>query len=321
MSLQIDIIPFAGWARNLRLRGPRIELIVTLEVGPRVLSCGPPGGRSVFHVYERQAGGCGEASFQARGGHRLWLAPEDVAFTYAPDNAPVRWEPLGDRGARFTAPVEPAGFQKQLDVLLDPVSGEVTLTHRAINAAAPARRVALWALSMMAPGGLALVPQPPLGEHPRDLLPNRSLVLWPYTDLSDPRLRLGRGFFTVQQGAAGPTKIGLLVHADRQGAGWAGYLLDGTLFVKRFPCAPAADYPDRGCNCEIFTDAEMLEVESLGPLQRLAPGEAAEHTERWQLFTGLGAGPRAALDDQALVGLLAPLGLAGGPLRSGRERP
>jgi hypothetical protein len=37
----------------------------------------------------------------------------------------------------------------------------------------------------------------------------------------------------------------------------------------------------------MFTNAEMLEVESLNALQTLAPGQSAEHTETWQLFTGL----------------------------------
>jgi hypothetical protein len=46
----------------------------------------------------------------------------------------------------------------------------------------------------------------------------------------------------------------------------------------------------------------MLELETLGPLGRIAPGAAVEHVERWYLF-------RASLgpDDAALETGLAPL--------------
>ena len=47
-------------------------------------------------------------------------------------------------------------------------------------------------------------------------------------------------------------------------------------------------YADRGCNFELYTDANILEVETLGPLATLAPGEKTEHTEIWSLFSGVG---------------------------------
>src|SRR5579885_2507202 len=78
----LTVVPFAGWARNLRLASDHLELIITLDVGPRVLALSRPGNPSVFKVVPEQAGGRGEAAWQARGGHRLWLAPEAVPFTY-----------------------------------------------------------------------------------------------------------------------------------------------------------------------------------------------------------------------------------------------
>jgi hypothetical protein len=35
---------------------------------------------------------------------------------------------------------------------------------------------------------------------------------------------------------------------------------------------------------ETYTDAQILEVETLGPLVNLGPGAAAEHVEHWFLF-------------------------------------
>lgn len=301
MGVTVDIVPCAGWQRNLRLANGALELVITLEVGPRILSLAAgPRQRSVFKLFPQQAGGQGEREFRSRGGHRLWVAPEDRARTYFPDNCPVAHELLDAGRVRLTAPPEETGgLQKQLDVALDAQRARVTVTHRLLGLGATAAPLSPWALSVMAPGGTAIVPQPPPGEFPRDLLPNRHLVLWPYMDLGDPRLRLGRRYLTLRQDPArAPLKIGLL---DEQG--WAAYLLGDTLFVKRFACEPGRLYPDRGCNCELFTDAEMLELESLGPLRLLGPGAVAEHTEEWQLVTGVQ--PLDLDDETAIAAALA----------------
>ncbi len=46
-------------------------------------------------------------------------------------------------------------------------------------------------------------------------------------------------------------------------------------------------YPDFGCSFETFTNAEILELETLGPLTRLRPGETVTHTEHWNLHRGV----------------------------------
>lgn len=280
MSVSIERIPFLGWPNALRLSNATVELIATLDVGPRILSYSLAGGINPLAVFEEQAGGTGEAQWRNRGGHRLWLAPESPEFSYFPDNGAVAWERIGESGVRLTPPPEGAtGFQKQIDIHLMPNGSRVAVVHRITRIGATACMAAPWALSVMAPGGMAIMPQPALGEHPRDLLPNRRLVLWPYTDLSDPRFRFRRRFITLRQDASrAPTKIGM-----RSGEGWAGYLLKGTLFLKHFSLRAEAEYPDDGCNLKVFTNARMLELESLGPLKLLEPGEKAELVEAWDL--------------------------------------
>jgi hypothetical protein len=64
------------------------------------------------------------------------------------------------------------------------------------------------------------------------------------------------------------------------------------------------EYPDFGCSVEIFTNAAMLEVETLGPLTTLEPGSAVEHIEQWSLDRA------SALNDasyQELAEILEPL--------------
>jgi hypothetical protein len=301
MSVRAEVVPFRGWRRALRIANGSAEIVATLDVGPRILSFTVGGGTNPFAVFEEQAGGTGEPEWKNRGGHRLWLAPEAPDFSYFPDNRPVAWEALGDGGVRLTPPPEaPTGFQKQIDIRLADEGARATLVHRIIRVGDGPRVAAPWALSVLAPGGFAVLPQPAMGRHPRDLLPNRRLVLWPYTDLSDPRYRFGRRLFTLRQDTAlGPTKIGM-----PSPAGWAGYWLGGTLFRKRFAREPGAAYPDDGCNLEVFTNSRMLELETLGPLRTLAPGDQAELTEEWDLQDGL---PTLAHRDEEAIAEHFPL--------------
>jgi len=141
--------------------------------------------------------------------------------------------------------------------------------------------LAPWALSVMAPGGVAILPLPERGSHPQDLLPSSSITLWPYTDLSDPRWTFGRHFVMLRQDATcqTPQKIGSEVSV-----GWCAYARQGHLFVKRFQFQVGAQYPDRNCNVEIFTNQKMLELETLGPLVKLQPGETVTYAEDWNLL-------------------------------------
>ncbi len=296
--MAVDYVPFGGWKNNIRLANAHAELIITLDVGPRVISYRTTDGTNVFKTFNEQLGGTGEAEWKSRGGHRFWLAPEDAVLSYIPDNAAVEHRVLSPHEVELSTSLgEQLPVRKTLSVALAADSTRVSLTHRAENIGSDPLSVATWGLSVMVPGGIEIIPLPPLGEHPRDLLPNRIMILWPFTDMTDPRWRWGRRFITLRQANAGPTKIGL-AHRER----WAAYHHSDTLFVKIIEYRAGASYPDFGCNFETFTNEDMLEVESLGPLMDLAPGAATEHSERWHLFDGVTAPPA---DEEKMVAWFA----------------
>jgi len=274
-------VEYGGWKRNVRLTNGKVELVATLDVGPRIIHLSLAGGLNFMKNYPDQMGKSGEQAWQIRGGHRLWFAPEDPVATYFPDNGPVAVEDLPKGGVRLRpAPETSNGLQKEMDIVLDKRRPRLRITHRIINIGAEPVKLAPWALTVMAPGGTAIIGLPPRGSHPQDLLPNQTLTLWPYTDLADTRLALGtRAILLEHRPNTKPFKLGLL-----NPQGWAAYALGGSLFVKRFACKPRRIYPDMNCNTELFTSSDMLEVESLGPLVRLAPGKKVEHREDWQLF-------------------------------------
>lgn len=272
----MEIVAFGGWNRCARLADEHLELIVTLEVGPRILSFSRPGGPNVLAVYERHAGLTGGEEFRSYGGHRLWVAPEIPGWTTEPDNRPVETREE-DGYVWFATPPGPAGLRKEIGLRLGERS--VELMHRVSNVASRTQRLAPWALTVMAPGGQCLFPLPEYRPHEEALLPAGPLVLWHYTDLSDPRWTWGRRLVRLRQtGDLRPQKIGAAVPA-----GWAAYASPAGLFVKRFGFEPDETYPDFGCNFETFTREDMLELESLGPLVDLAPGDSVSHAERWFL--------------------------------------
>jgi hypothetical protein len=288
--VQVEEIEYRGWKRNVQLSNGDIELIATLEVGPRIISYKLKQGRNVFKEYDDQIGHSGESEWMIRGGHRLWTAPEDTTRTYALDNAPITYQKLSN-GVRLISPPDARyGLRKEIDVNLGSQGSRVNLVHRITNIGARASELAPWALSVMAPGGMEIIPLPLRTPHPgspknatsaSDFGPNQLWVLWPYTHLSDPRWKLGDQFITLaQRSSTEPTKLGLLLRSGR-----VGYLNGRTLFIKSFAYREGRRYPDGGVNYETFTNGDMLEMESLGPLQALEPGRSVEHEETWELHT------------------------------------
>jgi len=264
-----------------------VELVVTGDIGPRIIRYAFAGGRNLFHEFASQAGKSGESTWQNRGGHRLWVAPEappPSPVTYALDNFSVDITLKG--GAIIaTPPVErEAGLQKQLVVKMAPAGSGVEVLHRITNLNPWTIELSAWALTVMAPGGVGITGLPPRGTHPEMLAPTNPLVIWAFTDLSDKRWQFTWKYVLLRQDPKSPTsqKIGSF-NPETFGA----YHLGNELFVKRYRANPAQTYPDMGASFEMFTNREVLELETLGPLTKLAPQATVEHVERWSLHKNI----------------------------------
>ena len=277
--VSIQKVNYEGWANSWQVTNGEVELVVTGDVGPRVMRYGFAGGQNFFKEFARQMGKTGEAAWQPRGGHRLWIAPEDSVKSYAPDNAPVVIDVQGDTIV-CTGPVEAlTGIEKKITVRMSPAGSPVELIHELRNAGAEPYHLAPWALTMFAQGGTGIHGFPPRGTHPEMLEPTNPLVMWAFTHLDDPRWRLSRKYLVLRQDPknSNPQKLGTFNRHT-----WGAYLLNGELFVKRYEAIAAASaYPDFGCTFETFTNADILELETLGTLTTLAPGQSVSHTERW----------------------------------------
>ncbi|MEL6269121.1 MAG: hypothetical protein AAFV33_04950 [Chloroflexota bacterium] len=284
--IELTQVEYGGWPTNHKLSNGHMELIITGDVGPRIIHMALPGGENLFYNDPEALGRTGDDTWQMYGGHRFWHAPESFSRTYQPDNAPVDITRDGDT-IHVTQPVEPAtGMQKSLEITMSADAPHVRVTHRMTNTGLWAVEVAPWALSVMAAGTVGIVPLPPRGSHDTQLLPNTSLTLWAYTNMADPRWTFAERHIILRQNSdtPGPQKIGVDVQD-----GWIAGVQSNTLFVKCFTHTANAPYPDIGSTAEMFTNHFMLELETLGPLQSLQPGASVDHTEDWFLFADVTA--------------------------------
>lgn len=308
-AVTVEKTGYKGWPNCYRVSNGEIELVVTGDVGPRVIRFGFVGGQNLFKEYPEQLGRSGEEKFQLRGGDRVWKAPEDPIATWAPDNVPVEVK-VTATGVVAREPVEPlTRLQKEIEVDMAPSGTQVTVIHRITNKSLFPLEFAPWVLTMMAQGGIAITGFPPRGKHPINLEATNPLVMWAYTNLADPRWKFTKKYMMLRQDPnnSDAQKLGLF-NPDT----WAGYLLNGELFVKRAAADPAATYTDFGCSFETFTNNEFLEMETLGPMTKVLPEHAVEHAERWALFRGVRP---AELSDDELTRVLTPLLAATGRVR------
>jgi hypothetical protein len=268
----------------VRLENEALALWLTCSVGPRVLGLALPGEQNLFAELPEYTLDCpGVGPYWLRGGHRLWYAPEDPRCTYLPDDDPLALTEIGN-GLRVTQPIEEStGIQKSVTVTMPGPEARVIVDHTLHNRGYRPLELAPWAITQLKPGGMAVLPQPtaPVDEH--GLLPNRHLVLWPYTQIDSPYITWGDQYLlvkaTMQEGAL---KIGF-----PNPTGWLAYVVDDTLFVKRAAYHAGADYFDRGSSSECYCNPRFLELETLGPRTMLGPGESVSHRETWTIRAGV----------------------------------
>ncbi len=273
---------YHGW-NAVKLTSGRAEIVIPLDVGPRVIACQFEDNANLFHTVSDQLGGTRESEWLLRGGHRLWHSPEDPVRTYGPDNDEVKMLQGLNGGISFEAESpDAAGIVKTLHI--EELGNEsYKLTHTLKNTNLWPVRCAPWALTVLERGGYGAIPLLPKGDHSKDLLPSYSIIPWTYTDLSLPCWNFYHKHIGVAtEHAHGSQKLGLTNYL-----GWSAYWQEAGTFVKYVEFDAGKTYPDRGSVFEIFCNDAIIELETLGELVDLEPGKTSEHVEYWKLFEGL----------------------------------
>ena len=253
-----------------------LKLLVTQSIGPRIMSFGFVGKENLFadlpeHITELPNG----SIYHFYGGHRLWQAPEFFETTYTLEDNPVEITEL-DGGLMVTQPLQlQNGLQKSLEIRFSGDS-QVVIKHRFTNHGNKEIACAPWAITQFKTGGVAILPQ---SRHDAGMLPNRSMALWSYTDMSSPRVQWGKEYVLVSAPMPSAFKIGF-----PNPRGWLAYWLDGALFVKHAEYNDQVDYYDYGSSSESYCNDKFLELETLGPITTLHHDDSVTHVETWSLY-------------------------------------
>jgi hypothetical protein len=303
----LDRFSYRGWNNAYKLSNGVVELVITADVGPRILFYGFCNGENLLHEVEQDAGKTGSSEFRLYGGHRLWVSPE-VERTYYPDNTPVTVSQYGN-ATRFTALRESAppgtNLQKELEIEVAATGSLVRITQRIRNEDAHSTTLSPWSPTMMRAGGRAILPlSPRIAMNKDHYLPVGAFGIWSFTDFADPRWVLGTAYIQLRHLANPQGRFKEQMGGIYNAAGWGAYFREGDLFVKHAAVINGARYPDFGCNFEVFTNPEFLELETLGPLVELQPGEVVEHVEHWSLFADVPRGENEAWIDSTVIPLV-----------------
>ncbi|MGN1095467.1 MAG: hypothetical protein ACI4QR_03670 [Eubacteriales bacterium] len=283
--ISIKEAAYKNFGKCLAISNDFMEVLVTVDVGPRIIKCNLTGYENMmFEDVERVFSQDVSSSFgpgktwYIYGGHRIWLSPESFPLSYYPDNDKVVYT-TNSTGAVFTPMSQSVtGLQLSMSVEIAENAPEIKITHKIKNTLKSPAKGAVWCLSVMAPGGTAIVPQP---KEDTGLLANRALVLWPYTRMTDSRVFWGDKYIALSQDASAHENIKFGINNT---LGKAAYINKSQALVKYSEYKKGAEYPDFGCSTEVFSNSLFEELESLSPLMTFAHGETITHTETWTLF-------------------------------------
>ncbi len=254
---------------------------IATNIGPRIMHLSLSGKEedNVFGVVPDFSIQTPEGIWKIYGGHRLWVSPEAMSRSYSLDNEPIKLIEEDNEIVILGNPEPKNSVRKAIRLKQGPDSYSLTVTHEIKNIGRWPIRFSCWALSVMTKGGSAMIPVWPHKADEGGLLPDRILSLWPYTKLDDERLTFTSRYILLKQDPSitEPVKIGASAYPY-----WTAYYVKGKLFLKSFSRL-RNEYPDYGVYVEAFTNKDFLELETLGPLREVLPGDVNTHVENWRL--------------------------------------
>ena len=213
-------------------------------------------------------------------------------FDYGPELTvgphPKAWQgewtaEIAGGSAKLTSPKEDGGIQLVRQFRLVPHGDHVGLScaQTMTNVSNETREVCHWGRSFSPGGGICVIP---LGDRP-SRFPSKYAM---YEDSAvinvrnkDDNIRERDGFLELLAPPRKP-KLGFDTYA-----GWLAYSLpNDALFVKRFATFPDRVYNEAaGLTLSVwYPTGPRIELEPIGPRERLKPGESASFAEEWWLL-------------------------------------
>ncbi|MDK2980602.1 MAG: hypothetical protein PWQ55_949 [Chloroflexota bacterium] len=257
-----------------------LTLTFTQAVGPRIIALQHKGSQNLLaELPDATLDYPGGGKFHLYGGHRLWVAPEDPALTYLPDDRLVEVKTYPGTVELIQEVEKQTGLRKIIRVQESGYENAVIVDHLVRNEGDTERKLATWAISQMRMGGTGILPLR-ANSMKGTFLPDRALVLWPYTDLYDARLHVHDEFVFVDTLPLDERRLKVGASNLPQ---WGAYYNDPYLFIKYSSKADPGCALDLGAEVQCYCDQRFLELETLGLYQTVKPGGTAAHREVWRV--------------------------------------
>lgn len=284
--INIKEITYSNFGKCVSISNQYMEIYVTIDIGPRIIKCNLIGRDNLMYndtdriFYQDVSDTFGsDSKWYIYGGHRMWVSPEEMPLSYYPDNEKVIYFQT-ENGVVFKPnPQRINNVEHEIEIVMSVDEPKMDVIHRLKNVSDDVRTGAIWALSVMGRDGVAIVPQP---QEDTELLGNRVLALWPYSDMSDKRVFWGEKFIALKQIPNFEKKFKLGINNT---SGWVAFINHGYALVKSYVSNHTdGRYPDFGVSTELFTNQYFLEAETLSELIDIQPDETISHTETWTLI-------------------------------------
>jgi len=274
---------FHGYTQAIEMKLGNARAILCPQAGGRVLEFSIDGNNAMFLDDAEKKWQPGNPGPITAG--RFDYGPELTVIAH-PKAWSGEWsaEIVGN-SAKLTSPrEEAAGIQvvREFQFIEHDKSVGLSCKQTLINVAKDTREVCHWGRSFSPGGGICVIP---LGDRP-SRFPSKYAMYEESAVINvrdtDDQIRVRDGFLEILAPPRKP-KLGFDSYA-----GWIGYLMpNNTLFVKRF-----ATYPDRVYNEAAaltlsvwYPTGPRIEIEPIGPRERLKPGDSASFTESWWLLS------------------------------------
>ncbi|MBR5322948.1 MAG: hypothetical protein IKU48_05330 [Clostridia bacterium] len=284
-----EVVEFKKFGKCLRLDNGKAEMYVTLDVGPRIIKFNASGCENMLYNDDKLekevdvSSMFGEGKkWYTYGGHRMWISPEEMPKTYYPDEDAVEYSvEKADNEVKvvLTPPPQKVTDMQEKYIITMGEGDSVRVEHYLKNVGKETVRKGIWGITVTDINGIAVMKQP---ESNNALLPNRHVVFWPYTRMNDERFLLGEKYIAVQQDPADtqvPAKIGYTNYEGRLYCFNKGQAMS----VSYDSDYSKGEYPDFNVSSEIYTNKDILEIESLGHIGDILPGNTVVHTEVWSV--------------------------------------
>lgn len=277
--INISEINYKDYGRCLKITNNIVEVIVTIEYGPRIIKYGFVNGKNHFAECVGNKISTSHGDYYIIGGHRFWHLPENRDRTYIPDTKKVRYEEIFN-GVRLIQEFEKwTQVQKIIEITFEVDSSKVYILHKIVSLNAFDINISISGISSMDKGGIEIIP---LEKRKEGLNPNKSLIFWPYSNIRDSRVYFGDKYVAmkVNENIFENFKIGFNTNLN-----YALYYNQNELFVKEFnKVNNNLNYPDMGCIYESFITANYIEMQTNSPMYVLETNKVIEHMEIWNLY-------------------------------------